>query len=213
VSARRLLVAGLLSAALGGCHGHGPESAPESSTTPLSAPSAATGVDAPARRSRSIYALPMTLTDQSGATSGLDVFRGRPVLVGMFYGTCPSACPVLVSTIKRVMTGLDGEAGAELRVLLVSFDPDRDTPAALAKIAAERGLDGRWKLASAPEDQVRDLAALLGIQYRKLPDGNFSHTSSIVLLDRSGVIDLRVDDMAQPIDPLVSRARMLGAGR
>jgi hypothetical protein len=44
-----------------------------------------------------------------------------------------------------------------------------------------------------------------------LPDGSFSHTSSIVLLDRSGAIDTRLDDTSQPIEPLVERARALAA--
>jgi protein SCO1/2 len=155
----------------------------------------------------------MTLTDQNGDKTGLDAFRGRPVLLGMFYGRCPSACPLLVSTIKRVMVGLDQTAGADVRVLLVSFDPEHDTPDALRAIAAERGLDARWRLTSAPEDQVRELAAVLGIQYRRLPDGNFDHTSSIVLLNRAGAIDARLDDMAQPVEPLAYRAEALASAR
>jgi protein SCO1/2 len=163
------------------------------------------------REDRSIYALTMTLTDQDGANVGLDAFRGKPTFVGMFYGRCPSACPLLVSTIKRTLTELDPATAAEVRVLLVSFDPEHDTPEALRALAAGRGLDARWKLASAPEDQVRELAAVLGIQYRRLPDGSFSHTSSIVLLDRAGVIDSRLDDTSEPVEPLVARARAIAA--
>jgi protein SCO1/2 len=176
---------------------------------PSEAPPLVVSGDASPDRDASIYALKMTLTDQNGENVGLDVDRGRPVLLGMFYGTCPSACPLLISTVKRVMAGLDGDAASRVRVLLVSFDPQRDTPEALRRIATERGLDARWRLASAPEDQVRDLAALLGVQYRRLPDGNFNHTSSIVLVDRSGVIDSRLDDMGQPVEPLSRRAESL----
>jgi protein SCO1/2 len=166
---------------------------------------------AASQRARSIYALTMSLTDQDGRAVGLDVFRGKPVFIGMFYGTCPSACPLLVSTIRRAMSELDPAADAEVRVLLVSFDPERDTPQTLRALVTQGGLDARWKLASAPQDQVRDLAALLGIQYRRLPDGSFNHTSSIVLLDRAGAIDMRLDDTSQPIEPLVERARALAA--
>jgi protein SCO1/2 len=189
-----------------GCRGRGTKA-----TTPdgEAAPPPAVEASAGPRGDRSIYALSMTLTDQEGAHVGLDVFRGKPTFIGMFYGTCPSACPLLISTIKHVMAGLDSAADAEVRVLLVSFDPARDTPEALRKIVALRGLDTRWKLASAPEDQVRDLAAVLGIQYRQLPGGNFTHTSSVILLDRSGAIDMRLDDTAQPIEPLVARAKAI----
>jgi protein SCO1/2 len=155
----------------------------------------------------------MSLTDQDGRTVGLDVFRGQPVFVGMFYGSCPAACPLLISTIRRATSELDASTDAEVRVLLVSFDPERDSPQALRAIAAQRGLDARWKLSSAPDDQARELAALLGIQYRKLPDGSFSHTSSIVLLDRTGAIDMRLDDTTQPIEPVVARARALAGSK
>jgi protein SCO1/2 len=167
----------------------------------------------PLASDRSIYALQMTLTDQDGAKVGLDAFRGKPVFVSMFYGRCPSACPMLVSTIKSTLAQLSPSTAAEVRVLLVSFDPERDTPDALHSIVQERGLDARWKLASAPEDQVRDLAELLGIRYRRLPDGSFSHTSSIVLLDRSGAIDTRLDDVSQSVEPLAARAQAIAAGQ
>jgi protein SCO1/2 len=183
-------------------------------TSPSTTAAAESPVEAaPPRNDRSIYALRLTLTDQDGASVGLDAFRGKPVFISMFYGRCPSACPLLVSTIKTALSRLDPVTAAEVRVLLVSFDPEHDTPAVLSALARERGLDAHWKLASAPEDQVRDLAAVLGIQYRRLPDGNFSHTSPIVLLDRSGAIDTRLEDTSSPLDPLVARARAVAAAR
>jgi protein SCO1/2 len=195
-------------ATFGGCRAPVSGDVPDASTpASVTLPSD----EAAPRSDRSVYALTMSLTDQEGRTVGLDVFRGKPVFIGMFYGTCPSACPLLISTIRRAMSELDASTDAEVRVLLVSFDPERDTPQALRAIVAQRGLDRRWKVASAPDDQARELAALLGIQYRRLPDGSFSHTSSIVLLDRTGAIDMRVDDTSQPIEPLVERARVLAA--
>lgn len=156
---------------------------------------------------RSLYWLRATLTDQDGTKIGLDVFRGKPVLVGMFYGRCPSACPMLVSAVKRVLSGLDGPTGDGVRVLLVSFDAEHDTPSALRAIAAERALDGRWRLASATDFEARRLASQLGIDYTKLPDGNYSHTSAVVLLDRAGRIDARLDVLAGPLEPFIERVR------
>jgi protein SCO1/2 len=201
-----LVVAGVVA-----CREQAAETSPAPVTEPSSGSAATAEPPASPRSNRSIYVLPMTLTDQNGDRIGLDVFRGKPVFIGMFYGTCPSACPLLISTIKHAMSELDAPTAAQMHVLLVSFDPERDTPEALGKIVVERGLDARWKLANAPEDQVRDLAALLGVQYRRLPDGNFSHTSSIVLLDRAGVIDARLDDTTQPVDSLVAHARAIAA--
>jgi protein SCO1/2 len=207
---RFMIIALLWVSAIAGCRAPPGGGAPESSATALQPASPGDAAIAP-RSDRSIYALSMNLTDQDGRSVGLDVFRGKPVFIGMFYGTCPSACPLLISTIRRAMSELDASTDAEVRVLLVSFDPERDSPQALRAIVSQRGLDERWKLASAPDDQVRELAALLGIQYRRLPDGSFSHTSSVVLLDRAGAIDMRIDDTSQSIEPLVERARALAA--
>ena len=68
-------------------------------------------------------------------------------------------------------------------MLLVSIDPERDTPAALRKLADERRIDtSRWTLAHADAAAVRRIAAALSIQYRKLPNGEFSHSTIISAL-------------------------------
>lgn len=144
----------------------------------------------------SLYQLSMKLTDQRGQPTTLDAFRGHPVIVSMFYGSCPAACPLLVSNVKALEGSLDPETRAAVRILLVSFDPRNDTPAALGRFAEERGIDGsRWTLASASDAQVRTLAAVLGIKYRRLPDGGFNHTSTVLLLDRDGRIEGRYDGL------------------
>src|SRR5689334_8070472 len=47
----------------------------------------------------SIYDLPVQLVTATGAHVGLDVDRGQPVLVAMFYASCTVACPLLVSEV------------------------------------------------------------------------------------------------------------------
>jgi len=150
-----------------------------------------------------IYDLEMTLVDQDGKSVGLDVYRGHPLIVSMFYATCPYACPTLISDIKRLERSLDPEAQRRVRVLLVSFDPDRDSPEALRALARQHGLDAkRYKLAQAPEGQVRELASVLGIKYRKLDNGAFNHSSVITVLDASGLPRAHVDGLNQPLEQL-----------
>lgn len=161
---------------------------------------------AEAPSNRSIYQLETRLTDQNGQTVGLDVFRGQPVLISMFYASCPMACPLLINDIKRLEQRLEPEVLNQTRVLLVSMDAERDTPKALTLLAEERGLDlNRWRLTSTPEAQARELAAILGIKYRRLSDGNFDHTSVITLLDANGNMEGRIEGAGQPSDALVKR--------
>jgi protein SCO1/2 len=135
----------------------------------------------------SVYRLDALLTDQDGRDFRLAELRGRPVLVAMFYTSCKYICPLIVDSMRGIDQALDGPERPGLRVLLVSMDPDRDTPQALRAVVDQRRLDtGRWTLARTEAGQVRRLAAVLGVRYRALADGEFNHTSTIVLLDRDG---------------------------
>ena len=79
------------------------------------------------------------------------------------------------------------EERERLDILLVSLDPTRDDTAALKTVFDRRKLDGtRWTLARTGAHDVRKLAALLGVRYRALADGEFNHTSVLVLLDAQG---------------------------
>lgn len=140
----------------------------------------------------SLYDLQLPLTAQTGAAIRLDVDRGHPTLVSMFYGSCAAACPALIDRIGRT---LDEAHAADARVLLVSFDPARDTPAHLAALAREHHLDSRWTLAAASPTDARTLAAVLGIKYRVLQDGEFFHTSVVVALDRDGATLTRAEGL------------------
>lgn len=136
----------------------------------------------------SLYQLHLTITSQSGQSIPLDVERGHPTIISMFYASCPAACPLLISSIQAYEQSLDPESRSRLRVLMVSFDPRRDKPAVLAQLAHSHRADPqRWTFSAAASDvDARKLAALLGIQYRQTADGDFDHTLRITLLDASG---------------------------
>lgn len=181
-----------LAAASAACH-----RAPSTSEQQRSAHVAA------ARSGASIYPLDVALRDQDGAAIGADVFRGHPVVVTMFYGSCPTACPLLVSHVKQVEASLPPEVRADTRVLLVSFDPDRDTPEVLRGLADAHHVDAaRWRFAAASTDDARVLANALGINYAKREGGVFTHDSVITVLDRAGRIVTRSDDPRAPLAPL-----------
>lgn len=154
----------------------------------------------------SIYHLDAALTNQVGKPIHLDVYRGHPVLITMFYASCPAACPLLIDTMRAVERSLDPKTVSTLRVLMVSVDPERDTPAALAALAKARRIDlSRWTLATADEATVRKIAALLAIQYRKLPSGEFNHSSVVTVLSREGEIR-RQSSLLGKVDPEIAAA-------
>lgn len=161
--------------ALVACSGH--------PTAPVPAPAPATAAPIAAVAGPSLYDLPIELRD-----GRFDAQRGHPVLVAMFFGTCPAACPAMIDDVTRVLA-----EAPDAHVLLVSFDAARDTPARLAELARIHHLDARWTLDAADESNARVLAAAIGLKYRRLPDGGFTHSTAIVALDGGGRVIGRTD--------------------
>jgi protein SCO1/2 len=150
----------------------------------------------------SVYQLALPLTGQDGRTADWRALRGKPRVVAMFYTSCQYMCPLIVESGKAVEHQLDASQRGRLGVVLISMDPARDTPAALRKVAAARGVDdGRWLLAAPPAGKVREVAGLLGVRYRQLPNGDFNHTSALVLLDADGRILARTEKIGSVPDP------------
>lgn len=135
----------------------------------------------------SVFLLKARFSDQAGTEFRLADRRGRPQLVSMFYTSCKYVCPLIVDSAKGVEHALTPDERGRLAILLVSLDPARDSTAALKSVADKRRLDpARWTLARSDEHEIRKLAALLGVRYRVLTDGEFNHTSALVLLDAEG---------------------------
>lgn len=151
----------------------------------------------------SLYQLPLPLTDQDGRTRDWASRRGKPQLVSMFYTSCRYICPLIVDSGKAIEHQLTPAQRAKLGILLISMDPQRDTPAELRKVVEQRKLDtSHWTLATPRKDDVRHTAALLGIRYRELADGEFNHTSALLLLDAQGRIVARTEQMGSIPDPV-----------
>jgi protein SCO1/2 len=149
----------------------------------------------------SVYQLEVRLTDQDGHRQALSARRGRPQLVTMFYASCQMVCPMIIDSMRATREALDPVARAKLDLLAVSFDPARDSVAALHGYAAKRRLAApAWTLARAEPVEVRQLASVLGLQYRQLPDGDFNHSSELILLDAEGRIVARTRHIGR-VDP------------
>jgi protein SCO1/2 len=157
-------------------------------------------------RDASLYQLHEKLLSQDGTAIDLDVHHGKPVLVTMFYASCPATCPLIIDTLREIERKVDEPRRQQLRVLLVSLDAARDTPEALRKLANERRIDtSRWTLAHADAAAVRRIAAALSIQYRQLPNGEFSHSTIISALDADGKIVVQSAELGHA-DPELLRA-------
>lgn len=85
---------------------------------------------------------PLVLHNYTGQPVSLAALRGKAVLVTFVYTHCPDVCPLIVSDLAAAQRGLGKEA-AHVRLLAVTVDPRRDTPAAIRTFLATRGATGR----------------------------------------------------------------------
>lgn len=153
----------------------------------------------------SLYLLDSRWTSDIGKTVKLSVFRGRPQIVALFFAQCEYACPIIVSELKAIEEKLAPDVLGKVDFLLVSIDPRRDTPAALAEFRRKRALaNERWSLLRGAEDDVRELAALLGVNYAEDSRGQFAHTNLITLLNAEGEIAFQHTGLRQDPALLIS---------
>lgn len=137
----------------------------------------------------SLFWLDGTWTDQKGNQVRLSDFEGRPVVMSMIFTNCGYACPMIVRDMKRIGAQLPEHQVQDVQYLLVTLDPDRDTPEMMQKFATAHRLDdGQWTLLRGSKSQVRMLAAALGIRYRQESDGQFAHSNLVTILDTAGEI-------------------------
>ncbi len=145
----------------------------------------------------SLYQLPVHFETAAGEHLLLSQYRGQPIVVTMFYGTCKSVCPLLAQSINATAAALPAGMRDKVHFVMVTLDPARDSMAELSRFATQHKLASpQIEVVRTDDEGVRLLAAALGIRYRQLPDGNFNHTSLLTALDADGVPKARTEKLA-----------------
>lgn len=146
-------------------------------------------------------------------------FEGNILLVGYVYTYCPDVCPL----ITHKMIGVQRSIGQseDVHFVLVTFDPDRDSPEVLAEYASLYGLDpGNWTLLTGDRKTISALTEQLGVTVVKTPtrfteSGDpiyfMDHTDRVTLIDEQGQVrrhyygsDLNVGRVQKDIQTLRS---------
>ncbi len=150
----------------------------------------------------SVYQLSAEFRDQRGRPVAWRDLRGKPRIVTMFYASCPYVCPMIVDSLRSVERTLTPAERGRIGYVLISMDPEHDTPEALAALMSKRRIDTpAWTALQPRPGDIRRLAGLLGIRYRPLDDGEINHTTMLVLLDAEGRIVATTERIGAAGDP------------
>ncbi|MCI0536928.1 MAG: SCO family protein [Verrucomicrobiales bacterium] len=149
---------------------------------------------------KSLYQTESKWTTDAGKQIKLADLKGRPQVVVMFFASCQYACPILVHDLQRIEASLKPEQRARAGFTLVTFDPRRDTPEALANFRTTRVLPANtWTLLHGAPDDILELAALLGVKYKEEATGQFAHSNIITVLNADGEIVHQLVGLGQDI--------------
>jgi protein SCO1 len=139
----------------------------------------------------SLYQFHEKFTDQNGKELMLHELRGKYVVVTMFYATCTAICPRIAAEMLRLEKSFSAAQRGKTRLVMISFDHERDNPAALRKFMAKMRLSDSFTLLGGKPEAIREVAAALGINYKKQDDGEYAHSSVFTLLSPAGEIILQ----------------------
>ena len=133
---------------------------------------------------------PFTLVNHKGKTVTQADFKGKYMLVYFGYTFCPDVCPTELQVMSAALEALPPAKAAKITPILVSIDPERDTPAKLAEYVANFhprlvGLTGTLK-------QVRAAGKVYKVYFKKAKDPDSSagyamdHSSIVYLMGPNG---------------------------
>lgn len=128
--------------------------------------------------------------------------KGKVLVVGFIYTNCPDVCPLTTTRMRELQLSLAkaGMLGNDAMLLSISVDPDRDTPAVLAKYAANYGADtSTWPFLTGKTDYVRTVVVEgfhLGAEKTPThdhgggptPTYEVAHSDRVVLVDKHGTV-------------------------
>ncbi|MCX5672347.1 MAG: SCO family protein [Planctomycetota bacterium] len=144
------------------------------------------------------------LTDHNGQERRFSSLRGQPVLVLFGFTHCPDVCPSTLLRL-RALHGAQGGALRAAKIVMISVDGERDTPAALKAFLAPLSADFVG-LTGAPS-MTTTIAAQFSAVFFQEPagkDGNYNvaHSGQIFVVDKRGrlrasFVDASIDDMAK----------------
>lgn len=129
------------------------------------------------------------LIDQTGRAFTLASLRGSPVAVTFVSAHCSDACPLIDAQYRQAAAALS-KAHLPLRLLTITLDPERDSPADMRKLAKTFSADPRrWIVAGGSRADVHEIMNAFGVIAQRGPDGYADmHSTIVYLIDARGVL-------------------------
>lgn len=152
----------------------------------------------------------LSLEASNGGKLALADYRGKVILLGFGFTSCPEVCPTTLAVLAQARKRL-GAQGEQLQVVYVTVDPERDSADRMR--AYLRGFDSTFVGGTGTAAQLAAVRKNYGVLAERKPMGNsytVGHSSSVYLIDRNGLLRGMMpygrlpDDFAHDVRALLS---------
>lgn len=149
-----------------------------------------------------------------------EIIKNKITLLAMIYTHCPDICPMTTHNMHLVDQRLPEELRQKINYIVITFDPNRDTPNVLKRFAEIRDLSfNNWTLLSGDEKNTNEVMLKFGI--KAIPadstydeNGELSynviHTDRISLIDQEGRLRANYKGSTADLNMIIEDIKYLG---
>jgi protein SCO1/2 len=130
----------------------------------------------------------LSLDASNGGKVSLANYRGKVVLLGFGFTSCPEVCPTTLATLAQARKRLGAE-GEHVQVVYVTVDPERDNADRMRAYLG--GFDPSFVGGTGSPAQLAAVRKNYGVMAERKPLGNsytVAHSSSVYLIDQKGLL-------------------------
>lgn len=129
-----------------------------------------------------------TAINTHGQVQSAEQMKGKLSLYFFGFTQCPDVCPTTLLNLSEMLALLDESEQEQVKVVLISVDPERDTPEMLKRYLANFG--AHFEGLTGSSAQIKQLAKSFKVFYRKVPLDNgtytMEHSANLFLFDKKG---------------------------
>ncbi len=155
----------------------------------------------------SIYHIDSSWINQDNENVNIRSLKDKVQVLAFVYTYCEHSCPVILAKLKYIERSVSQEQKENVHFILVSLDPERDTPKVLNDYMKEKELDVKyWQMFSGDPSDVLELSALIGVRYKPMNNGtkDIAHSNMITILDKKGRIHYQMKGLESSLEQVVS---------
>ena len=140
------------------------------------------------------------LVDQNGTAIQLQqAYRGKVMVIFFGFTQCPDVCPTTMAELAQVREKLNPEQRDQVQIIMISVDPQRDTPAVMKQYVS--AFDPSFVGLTGSDEQIAKVAASFKAYYKKVDSGQsytMEHSSGLYVLDTEGESRLLIKPNTAP---------------